>query len=215
MTVERKRNEEGAATDGRRTVNCADARHIILGADPSALRDRTDPVLRAHLEGCAECALAVSHVVSDLDRLRAALIARGARVTPIARTRRSPKRVAMTLVPVALAAELALFAFLGAKDAPNPLSKQDIVIDDSVTSLLPVAPSGVDTGEVVEIAAPAPAVIPARKPDSVSRKDTAAKRAAVTPSLRVIPTARQQFAVLTTSDPKVTVVWQLTKGDTL
>lgn len=197
-------------------MTCADARNIVLSADPSALRDRTDPVLRAHLDGCAECSLAASHVVADLERLRAALIARGARVTPIARTRRSPKRVAMTLVPVALAAELALFAFLGAKDAPNPLSKQDIVIDDSVTSLLPVAQTEVDTGEVVEVSSPAAAVTPARKPDSVSRKDTIAKRVAITPSLRVIPTARrQQFAVLTTSDPKVTVVWQLTKGDTL
>ncbi len=195
-------------------MSCADAQNIILSADPSTLRNRTDPVLRAHLESCAECAAAASHVVADLDRLRAALIARGARVATPARTRRAPRRVAMTLVPVALAAELALFAFLGAKDVPNPLISPDVVIDDTVASLLPaVAPASDDTAEFT---APATSVVgSSRKPDSSSSTDTVAKRLSVKPSLRVIPTARNQFAVLTTSDPKVTVVWQLTKGDTL
>jgi hypothetical protein len=196
-------------------MTCADARHIILSADPAALRDRTDPVLREHLERCSACAAAASHVVADIDRLRAALIARGARGAPIARTRRAPKHVAMSLVPVALAAELALFAFLGARDKPNPLGSQRVVIDDSVTSLLPVAHTEVDTGEVTVAPAPKPVATTRRKRDSVSQRDSITKKvAAWAPSLQVMPIARQQYVVMATSNPKITVVW-LTKGDTL
>ena len=195
-------------------MNCADARNIILSAAPAALRDRTDPVLRDHLERCADCSAAASHVVADVERLRAALIARGARLVPIAKPRRAPKRVAMSVVPVALAAELALFAFLGARDNPNPLSSQRVVIDDSVTSLLPVVTH--DTGEVSVMPAPKPVAAAKPKPDSVSGRDSVAKKvAALTPSLQVMPGRNQRFAVMATSDPRVTVVWQLTKGDTL
>ena len=195
-------------------MNCADARNIILSADPAALRDRTDPVLRGHLESCARCSAAASHVVADVDRLRAALIARGARVAPIAATRRAPKRVAMSLVPVALAAELALFAFLGARDNPNPLGSERVVIDDSVTSLLPAANSRIDTGEVTIAPTPAKAAVTPRKPDSLSHRDSLKNMVAANASLQVMPSARQQFAVIATSNPKITVVW-LTKGDTL
>jgi hypothetical protein len=196
-------------------MTCADARNIILSADPSALRGRTDPVLRAHLEDCAECSAAASHVVGDLDRLRGALIARGARAVPAARPRRSTRRVAMTLVPVALAAELALFAFLGSQSDPDPLAGQRAVIDDSVTSLSPGVQTDVDTGEVTLAPAPQAPVVTARQQDSASRRDSIARSTVARPALRVIPSARNQFAVLTTSDPRVTVVWQLTKGDTL
>jgi hypothetical protein len=134
-------------------MKCADARAVILSADHNALRDRTDPTLRQHLESCSTCAVAASHVIRDVSRLRAALIARGARAVPLTRPRRSrTKRVAMTLIPIALAAELAAFALIGNEGTPNPLLDRNRVIDDSVTSMLPAANSRVDTGEVTPVA---------------------------------------------------------------
>jgi anti-sigma factor RsiW len=198
-------------------MTCADARNIILSADPGALRDRTDPVLREHLERCPACAVAAAHVVDDVARLRAALIARGSRA--VRRPRRSPaRRAAMTLIPVALAAELAAFAFLGARDNPNPLTDRRPVIDDTVVSMVPEA-HRVDSGEVA--IAPKRAHAKAAK-HVVTAKDSAAEpidtatRAAV-PSefmsseemgqLRVTPTnSRQRVAVLGTSNPRITVV---------
>lgn len=213
-------------------MTCADARHIILSADPTALRDRTDPVLRAHLEGCADCAAAASHVVADVDRLRAALIARGARsaATIVKPRRRSPKRVAMAVVPVALAAELAFFAFMGARDAYNPLTDRRI-IDDSVTSMLPGSPAHVDTGEVMlpPKVTPAKVVKAAAAPKSSANDSTHdeadSTRRAAAPSeyvpdadmaqLQVAPAnRRERVAVIATSNPKITVVW-LSKGDSL
>jgi hypothetical protein len=198
-------------------MNCTDARGIILGADHGALRDRTDPVLRRHLESCDECAAMVSHVVADVSRLRAALIARGARA--VARPRRSTtKRVAMTLVPVALAAELAAFAFMGSRDSYNPITDRRI-IDDSVVSLLPVAHTKIDTGEVVAATArksrvaPIHAVSPkhaateldSTKQDKVLSEFVSAEEMG---QLQVVPTGRDQHvAVIGTSNPKITVVW--------
>lgn len=229
MSFEHKRNEEGAATEGRRTVKCADARDIILSADHNALRDRTDPVLREHLDGCAECAAAASHVVADVSRLRAALIARGARAVPAARPRRSnAKRVAMTLVPMALAAELAAFAFVGNRDNHNSLLDRKRVIDDTVTSMLPAFHSEVDTGEVVA-SAPKKSRKQATKHVAVA-KDSAQDDADSTmrmsgpaeyvtaeemAQLRVTPPGRRErVAVIGTSNPKITVVW-LSKVDSL
>ena len=191
-------------------MTCADARDIILSADHNALRERTDPVLRQHLEACPGCDAAATQVVADVARLRAALIARGSRAT--VRPRRSPaKRVAMTLVPLALAAELAAFAFLGTSENPNPLAARRPVLDDSVPSMVPASISEVDTGEVV---VPAPVVAMATpanaRRDSVMDRDSVAPA----PTVSVMPRARQRYAVIATSNPKITVVW-LTKGDTL
>ena len=203
-------------------MTCAEARHLILTADPAVLRDRSDAALRAHLDHCAECAAAAAHVVNDLALLRSALMARGARVAPVARPRRSTKRVAMTLVPMALAAELALFAFLSSKDTVNPLIDRRI-IDDTVTTMLPViAHSEVDTGEVAraEVKVEKPrAVAVAQVDDSTADADSAAKSrpsvAVPAMQLQVQPVgARQQVAVIATSNPKITVVW-ITKGDSL
>ena len=203
-------------------MKCAEARDIILSASPNALRDRTDPVLREHLDACAECAAAASHVVADVTRLRAALIARGARAVPVARPRRSKtKRIAMTLVPVALAAELAAFAFIGNRDSHNPLLDRNRVIDDSVTSLLPVVHTEIDTGEVTPATPKKPRSATAKH--VVTAKDSAQDTADSTervsgPSeyvsaqemaqLRVTPPSRRErVAVIGTSNPKVTVVW--------
>jgi hypothetical protein len=200
---------------------CADARNIILTADHAALRDRTDPVLRQHLEGCADCAAAAAHVVADVVRLRSALIARGAR--PAARSRRSStKRVALTLVPIALAAELAAFAFLGARDNPNPLSNRLPVIDDTVTSMLPIA-SGPDT---VETAAASIGTSDAVKPpeaDSANEVDstTASRKPqryapadAIAPPRATAAVLRQQVAAISRSNPRMGLVW-LSKVDSL
>ena len=201
-------------------MTCADARNIILSADHNALRERSDPVLRAHLEGCAECSAAVSHVVADVGRLRAALITRGAR--PAARSRRSTtKRVAITLVPIALAAELAAFAFLGNRDTPNSILDRHQVIDDTVTSLLPVTHTHIDTGEVALAPVPKKAVVKAVR--HVASNDTAqdvadSTKRASGPSeyasademaqLHVAPVnRRERVAVIGTSNPKIHVVW--------
>ena len=48
------------------------------------------------------------------------------------------------------------------------------------------------------------------RPDSVMDRDSIAPA----PTVSVMPRARQQYAVIATSNPKITVVW-LTKGDTL
>jgi hypothetical protein len=200
-------------------MSCAEARDIILSADHNALREGTDPVLHEHLESCAECAAAASHVVADVSRLRAALIARGARAVPASRPRRSStKRVAMTLIPIALAAELAAFAFMGNRDSYNPITDRR-VIDDSVVSLLPVQPK-VDTREVP--VAPKKARVTAVKrvaPAKDSARDATVPAdanaaplenlpAVQMPQLSVAPTsATQHVAVIGTSNPKITVVW--------
>ena len=200
-------------------MTCADARHLILTADPSVLRERSDAGLRAHLDECAACAAAAGHVVADLGRLRAALIARGSRA--VATPRRPGRRVARTLVPMALAAELALFAFLSNRDGANPLLDRP-VIDDSVTTMLaqPPAPS-VETREMPMAHAklPLPRVtrVVASIEDSTTDPDTIAKTLSipVAPQLQVLPASpRQQVAVIATSNPKITVVW-ITKGDSL
>lgn len=214
-------------------MTCADARNIILSADHHALRDRIDPVLRAHLDGCAECAAAASHVVADVARLRAALIARGARPVPSlrsgqARSTSRARRFAISLVPIALAAELAAFAFLGNRDTPNAILDRHQVIDDTVTSLLPATPTHIDTGEVALAPVPKKAAVKAVK--HVASNDTAQDVADSTlrtsgPSeylsademaqLHVAPAnRRERVAVIATSNPKITVIW-LSKVDSL
>lgn len=206
-------------------MTCANAREIILSADPDALRNRTDPLLREHVESCSECAAAASHVIGDVTRLRAALIARGSRA--IVRPRRSKtKRVVMTLVPVALAAELAAFAFIGNRDNPNVLLDRPSRIDDTVTSLLPT-PHIIDSGEVI-VARKSPRAVSAKH--VATAKDSAldamdSTKRATAPSeyvsaeemaqLQVVPTSRaQRLTVIGTSNPKFTVVW-LSRVDSL
>lgn len=126
----------------------------------------------------------------------------------------------MTLIPVALAAELAAFAFIGNRDTPNPLLDRKPIIDDTVTTLLPAAHSVTDTGGVVA-AAPKKQVNPAKHAaatrDSAQEAADSAKRASG-PSeyvsademaqLQVAPANRaQRVAVIGTSNPKITVVW--------
>lgn len=190
-------------------MNCTDARHAILVVDPAALQGRTDPVLRRHLEGCPECAAAADHVVADFSRLRAALLARGNR--PVARPRRAPQRVVMSLVPVALAAELALFAFLGNRDAVNPILDRPI-IDDTVTTLLPVAVhTEVDTGEVGRVVTASASGDSAARADSVCR---AAARAAAAERARVVAVTHTRRASATAPKARASMVC-VAKGDTL
>ena len=86
-----------------------------------------------------------------------------------------------------------------------------LIIDDSVTSMVPAAQMDVDTAEAVA-AAPVvkKTVEPAPKGDSIRDRDTSIAMR----TIGVMPRAGQRYAVITTSDPKVTLVW-LTKGDTL
>lgn len=201
-------------------MNCAEARHIILTADPVALRDPSDPGLREHMATCQGCAADAGRVLDDIGRLRAALIARGSRA---ASPRRSRRRAAVTLIPLALAAELALFAFLSNRDSAMPLRDRTI-IDDTVTTLLPVAHTETDTGEVLTAAVkegepPVIATI-AMAEDTTENPDSLGL--AVPPSfthpalqLQVMPqNPGEHVAVIATSNPKITLVW-ITKGDSL
>ncbi|HET9425113.1 MAG TPA: hypothetical protein VFO55_07075 [Gemmatimonadaceae bacterium] len=200
-------------------MNCADARHLILTADPSTIRSRTDAAFRGHVAQCPACAAAAGHVVADVDRLRAALIARGSRAVPARRPRR---RVVATMIPLALAAELALFAFLSNRESVNPLLDR-AVIDDSVTTLLPVGAAKIDSGarDPIGYAPPPvvsmPAVVTgdtATEADSLGEDGPSATPVAPR-QLQVIPASRQHHvAVIATSNPKITVVW-ITKGDSL
>jgi hypothetical protein len=114
----------------------------------------------------------------------------------------------MTLVPAALAAELALFAFLGAGENPDPLGTARPILDDTVTSMLSAAHTEIDTGEV----APATPVVKPKTPasDSVNRGDTTV----ASQTVAVTPRAGQKYGVIRTADPRVSIVWP-TKGDTL
>jgi hypothetical protein len=122
----------------------------------------------------------------------------------------------MTMVPVALAAELAFFAFLGNRDTVNPLIDRP-VIDDTVVSVRPAIYSHQDTGEVVRPTASVTGEADA-KLDSAARADSIARAAgkpvaAARPG-RVVPAGLQQYAVVAAFDPRVAVIWA-TRGDTL
>lgn len=204
-------------------MTCADARHIILTADPAALHDRADATLRAHLDGCPRCSADASHVVDDVARLRMALIARESRVAPP--RRRSRHRTVATLIPIALAAELALFAFLSTRETAHPLLDRK-VIDDSVTTLLPAVPTKIDVGVNTDPprAAPESSVVPAiamtgdttHDPDTLRAPYPSAPSSSLpTSHLHVIPASDgQRIAVTATSNPRVTVAW-LSKVDSL
>lgn len=202
-------------------MNCADARHRILTAELSALRGQSDAILAAHLASCADCATAVSSVIADTARLRSAVVARGRRPEP-ARARR---RLALSLIPVALAAEIALIVFFSQRSAPSRIEGR--AIDDSVTTMLPATVAGSDTDRAVPAGRlPVQSLAPAtRRPVGVSRNAPGARPAAIRGPIaqaessmsRVQVTMadrHQRAAIIATSNPKVTVVW-LTKGDSL
>lgn len=211
MNVERVR-DGATAIEGRRGLSCAEARHLILIADPGALRARSDSVLREHLEGCAGCATDASRVVADLGRLRAALIARGSRAPMHARRSR---RAAASIIPLALAAELALFAFLSHRDSPNALLDRP-VLDDTVTTMLPAVHTEIDTGEVVApsgSAAEAPSTV--KEDSSVADSLRRAREAEVMAAARLsVAALRSQRASVDAPHRKGESVW-VTKGDTL
>jgi hypothetical protein len=210
MKVERMRGEM-VATEARPSVSCAEARHLILIADPEVLRCRQDPALRAHLEGCARCAADASHVVSDVGRLRAALIARGSRATAPRRSRRA----AASLIPLALAAELALFAFLSHRDSPNALLDRP-VLDDTVTTMLPAVHTEIDTGEVIAVVAtPSRAVAIVKEDSSVADSLRRAREAEVMAAAKLsVESARRSRVAVETPQRRNASPW-VTKSDTL
>ena len=131
-------------------MNCADARHRLLNADLSVIRGESDTSLREHLAGCARCAAEASVILADTARLRQALVARQRQ--PLTRWSRK-RRFAVSLIPVALAAEITLLAFLSNRDMR--IVAPQTRLDDSVYS---TAPSGRDSEFAVarRIAAPKP-----------------------------------------------------------
>ena len=211
MNVERMHGE-AVATEGRRPISCAEARHLILIADPEALRSRVDAALGRHLEDCARCATDANRVVADVGRLRAALIARGSRA-PLQAPRRS-RRAAASLIPLALAAELALFAFLSHRDSPNALLDRP-VLDDTVTTMLPAVHTEIDTGEVIAaVAAPSRPVSAVTEDSSVADSLRRAREAEVMAAAKLGSAMRSRRAAADTPHRKGESVW-VTKGDTL
>jgi hypothetical protein len=205
-------------------MTCAEARHLILHADLSALRGESDASLRAHLAGCAQCAADSAAIVGDTALLRSALVARQ-RQPEIRRSRRN--RIAMSMIPVALAAEIALLVVLS--DRPTLPVSETRRIDDSLQTMRPVIAT-IDSGEIERVTpAPAPARPKRRKPvasppavaavpaqASESTRVVAAAPVAVDESMSIVSVRsdKQRAAIFATSNPKITVVW-LTKGDSL
>lgn len=202
-------------------MTCADVRHRILTADLSALSGESDASLREHLAGCSTCAAEASRIIDGTARLRIALVARQRR--PEIRRARE-RRIAMSLIPVALAAELALIAVLTHRD--RPLDLQRPVLDDSVVTtaaVTPVADTDASFGAGSKPVARRP-IDPALSPvDSEKRRDGTARAGVIgrladadpaMSQVRVTVGDRQRAAVIATSNPNVTLVW-LSRGDSL
>lgn len=192
-------------------MTCADARHLILTGDLSAVRAEMDPSLREHFAGCATCAAEASWIVGDTARLRSALRARGPQ--PVARWPRN-RRIAVSLIPLALAAEITLLAFLANRDA-QPLATPRR-LDDSVYSTAPMNLVRHDSDMVMGVARAPSRKAAAVAPDTQAKPRTASMNAddRSMSQVRVTVNDNQRAAIFTTSNPKITVVL-FARGDSL
>jgi hypothetical protein len=199
-------------------MTCADARHRLLTADLSTVRGETDAALRDHLSVCTPCAAMASTIVGGSLRLRNALVAR----RQVARPRKLAKRgITMTLIPVALAAEITLIALFARRDARQESLQS--TLRDSVAALTQAPAAIMDTDLTVAAAARHTAVKSTR--EAVHARPAGVRRALSTAAMfdddtaglsqvRVRLNDRQHAAIISTSNPKITVVW-LSKGDSL
>jgi hypothetical protein len=203
-------------------MTCADARHRLLTADLSAVRGDSDSLLREHLVDCASCAAASSSIVSGTMSLRNALVAR--RNAPRVRVARR-HTLAMSLVPMALAAEVTMIALFSQRQ--NDDGSLRSVIRDSVVALAHPSPAILDTDSTVPSVAKSVRARAKRAPvASADSADSVRVRPVVKPvgmfdddtsgmsQVRVNVAGGQRAAIIGTSNPKVTVVW-ISKGDSL
>jgi hypothetical protein len=82
-------------------MNCVDARHRMLIADPAVLRGESDVELRDHLAHCERCAVDVSRIVERTAMLARAVVESR---SPERRARRPMSLQRMAWVPIVAAA---------------------------------------------------------------------------------------------------------------
>jgi len=202
-------------------MTCADARHRILVADISAVRGKSDRVLRAHLDACPACSADASSVVGETRRLGAALAAR-ARQPEIGRVRR--RRGAFVLVPIGVAAATTVMV-MSHWTAPAASTASTRLVSKLPAAITTSVSNG-DTDSVAPARGAARHVV--RRVAAASRR---AERASSpqAPAISVPTTASNEFidrpmpevgvtvgdnqraAIIATSNPKITVVW-LSRG---
>ena len=203
-------------------MTCADARHRILVADISALRDDSDRVLRAHLDVCPACSADASRVLGETRRLGAALAARARQPET---SRASWRRGAFVLAPIGVAAAVTLMVMshrpahtesaasrrVAATKSPPAITTS---VSDGDTDL--VAPARAGTRPITRRVAAVP-----RGPHRASLQPEPAISTRMTasnvfidqpmPEVGVTVGNNQRAAIIATSNPKITVVW-LSRG---
>ena len=174
-------------------MTCADARHRILAADISALRDDSDRLLRAHLDGCSSCAADALTVVGETARLGVALATR-ARQPEMRRASR--RRRAFVFAPIGVAAAITLIVTHRIA-VPRPAASPRTV----VPTLSPVLTTSV------------PRRSGSRPKRAVAAPITASNLVVDQPMSKVGVTVgdNQRAAIIATSNPKITVIW-LSRG---
>jgi hypothetical protein len=204
-------------------MTCTEARQRILSADLAALRGESDQSLRAHLAGCPACAEDASRVIAETRRLGVAIVAREWR--PEIR-RASRRRTALILGPVGVAAAIMFIALRPPSIAPAAPSKAVVpnasptvktATSDGDTDLVASPGAGAKrAASRVVVASAAKPRVRHRNPDPKSTVSTNATPATVfaEPSgseVSVTVGENQRAAIISTSNPKITVVW-LSKG---
>jgi hypothetical protein len=197
-------------------MNCADARHRILIAEPAALRGETDRALAAHIAGCAGCSADARRILQETTRLAAAVRLVREQSTIVRRSRQP----SLTIYGMLAAAAL-LFTVVSLRARTNAVVR-------AVPTIVTTVSNG-DTGAVIEPAAPvAPKLMATSRRISISPSNGKVPKMATmvaestgvqhdlprlreTPSLGVTVTGGQRAAVIGTSNPNITVIW-LSKG---
>jgi anti-sigma factor RsiW len=195
-------------------MTCNDARHLLLTAELSVVSGQSDTELRSHLATCPACAAVSARIVKSTALLATALRAR--RTEPVRRTARD-RKIAMSLIPVVLAAGIALTVVKTSDETPVTPARS--ALDDSIVAVGKVAAAALDSPTVRVVKNTLTRVAVAAMPSTL--RDTArliarAVRAA-DPELsqvRVAVAEDQRATIIATSNPRVTLVW-LTKGDSL
>ena len=109
-------------------ITCETARELLLEADPAELRGEGDGSLAAHLRACAACRQRAQFLLGETDVLRSSLFALGpaahepvpALAVPHRPTRSATWRGARILVPLALAAGIAVLVLVRGHQVTPP-----------------------------------------------------------------------------------------------
>jgi AcrR family transcriptional regulator len=199
-------------------MTCADARQRILTADLAALRGESDPALRAHLDGCVVCTADAARVVTETRRLGVAIVAREWQPR-IQRANR--RRAALILAPIGVAAALTLIAVrthqfvpLSRTSPPRAAGPrvEKAMVSDGDTDL--VSSARINASGPRRVATKSTARRTGQRPEPVVTARQATSDWFVerpTPEVSVTVGENQRAAIISTSNPKVTVVW-FTRG---